>query len=352
MPKTIGVTGGAGFIGAYVCEELLARGYKVVSLDHSARETTQGVELFLADVRDRTAMIEFAAHVDAVIHLAAVLGTQETIGNPMPAAETNILGGVNVLDGCRQYNLPLVYAGVGNYWMRNTYSTTKTTIENLAYQYRDEFSCKFAVVRPVNAYGPRQRVASPFGPGKVRKIVPAFVCRALSGMPIEIYGDGSQISDMVHVKDVAGVFVDTLEILFADRVPSNPIEVGPAKSCTVRQVAEEVTVIASKLLGVDGPDIRFLPMRPGEKTSFDVNREILASYTESARSFFDETDAQIVSRTLRTLGSVVRADTSTLAQIGRNADSFTSLTQGLQETVTWYYKNRGSAWTLPRLETP
>lgn len=210
---TIAVTGGDGFIGGYIREELLRRGHNPVSVDHAVRVSDYAGERIVADVRDRTAMMEVAAHVDGVIHLAAVLGTQETIKNPMPAAETNILGGLNILDACLQYKLPLVYAGVGNYWMKNTYSTTKTTVENLVYQYRDELRLRGAVVRPVNAYGPRQRVAMPFGPGKVRKIVPAFVCRALSGMPIEIYGSGNQVSDMVHVQDVAMCFVATLEKL-------------------------------------------------------------------------------------------------------------------------------------------
>lgn len=178
--STIAITGGSGFIGSWVVDELVSRGHSVVILDHSKRESNPKAELFLGDVRDSTAIHELAAHVDGIIHLAAVLGTQETIGNPGPAVETNMMGGVNVLSACRQYGIPLVYAGVGNHWMLNTYSTTKTAVERLLYQFRDEFGLPFATVRPVNAYGPRQRVAPPFGPGKVKKIMPAFVCRALT----------------------------------------------------------------------------------------------------------------------------------------------------------------------------
>ena len=348
--QTIGVTGGTGFIGTYVTEELLRRGYSVVVVDHTARplpNTAGDVELFLGDVRDRTAMIELAAHVDGMIHLAAVLGTQETIANPLPAAETNILGGVNILDGCRQYDLPLVYAGVGNFWMRNTYSTTKTTVENLAYQYRDEFGCRFGVVRPVNAYGPRQRVAVPFGPGKVRKIVPAFVCRALAGMPIEIYGDGRQVSDMVYVEDVASVFVNMLEGLLGGVTPPVPVEVGPAESCTVKDVAELVRHQAATVSGLAPVDIVFLPMRPGEKSDFDVDANALSDLMNRADETMSELDAMKVRRVLRTLGNVVRADTSTLAYVRSSAKEFLPLSSGIKKTVDWYQQERGTSWDVP-----
>ena len=84
--KRVGVTGGGGFIGSYVVEELIRKGYEPVIFDHTTNRTYPGdCELFLGDVRDNVAMTEFAAHVDGIIHLAAVLGTQETIQNPRPA---------------------------------------------------------------------------------------------------------------------------------------------------------------------------------------------------------------------------------------------------------------------------
>ena len=345
--KVIGVTGGTGFIGQYVAEELIKKGYEVILVDYSARSVASEFEIFLADIRDRTAMIEFAAHVDGVIHLAAVLGTQETIQNPTPAAETNILGGLNILDGCKQYGLPLVYAGVGNYWMRNTYSTTKTAVENLLLQYRDEFNCPFGVVRPVNAYGPRQRAAAPFAPGKVRKIVPAFVCRAISGMDIEVYGTGSQVSDMVHVKDVARAFVVTLENCSNAKVPQNPIEIGPIQSKTVRDVAELVSSLTASQLNSEPVGIKNLPMRPGEKDTSEVSIEKIEEIIALAKPLLDEDEQSHLRRALRTLGSVVCADITTLKQIGIDAESFMSLEQGINETINWFIENENITWSKP-----
>lgn len=340
MP-TYGITGGAGFIGQHVTNELISRGHQVVVLDHSKRtESDSRTELFLADVRDKTAVFEFAAHVDGIIHLSAVLGTQETIGNPGPAIETNMLGGINVLEAARQYSLPLVYAGVGNYWMLNTYSSTKHAIERLLYQFRDEFNLPFATVRPVNAYGPGQRVAPPFGPGKVKKIMPAFVCRALTGSPLEVYGDGNQISDMVYVGDVARVFSETLEQLASGNVPRFPVEVGPLNSITVLGVAEEVIRQAKKFVNLESEIIR-LPMRPGEKDKSDVPTEFLEGIVSQLPL---NSDARIVKRKLRELGTTVSADTSTLEQIYIDPKTFIEFEQGCYKTVEWFHQNKGLTW--------
>ena len=128
--KKVGVTGGNGFIGQYVVRELQSRGYEPVVFDHHDRREGN-VELFVGDVRDDVAMTEFAAHVDGIIHLAAVLGTQETIENPRPAALSNLEGGLNFLEACAQYDIPGVYIAVGNWWMNNPYSITKNMISVL-----------------------------------------------------------------------------------------------------------------------------------------------------------------------------------------------------------------------------
>ena len=179
----IGVTGGNGFIGSYIIDEINARGHEVLVLDHKAREGN----VLLGDVRDATIVQELAAHVDGIIHMAAVLGTAETIDNPGPAAETNILGTVNVFESAARYDLPVVFAAVGNSNIgRGTYCVTKTTGEQFVSMYREDRGVRITAVRPMNAYGPRQSAPTPYGPAKVRKIVPSFVCSALSGDPMKL----------------------------------------------------------------------------------------------------------------------------------------------------------------------
>lgn len=249
------VTGGTGFIGQYVCRELEKRGHSTIKFDRYARNET---ELFLGDVMDEVAVTEAFAHCEAFIHLAAVLGTQETIQNPIPAAKSNLLGGLNVLQAAAQYNIPGVYIGVGNHWMNNTYSITKTMIERFIDMFNNDRGTTINIVRAMNAYGPGQVPAAPYGPAKVRKITPSFICRAITNTDIEIYGDGKQISDMIYVTDVAKALVRAMEEAYHGfRLPT--IEIGPRESNTVNYIAKEII----RLVGSDSKIVH-IPMRPGE----------------------------------------------------------------------------------------
>tara|TARA_R110000824_G_scaffold212432_3_gene398621 strand:- start:1372 stop:2310 length:939 start_codon:yes stop_codon:yes gene_type:complete len=289
------VTGGAGFIGQYVCEELDKRGHSPVIYDHYDRGGYKH-PVILGDVRDAAAVTEAMAHVDAWIHLAAVLGTQETIQNPRPAAESNIIGGLNMLEAAAQYDLPGVYIGVGNHWMQNTYSISKTCVERFVAMFNAERGTRVNIVRAMNAYGPRQRPAPPFGTSKVRKITPAFVCRALSDMPVEVYGDGSQISEMVYVGDVAKVLVTALEKADSDIVFDKAVEVGRDEGITVQGFAQMVINACGSSSNISNS-----PMRPGEIPN-----------------------------------ATVKADSSTLSLVDMTWDSLTPLEVGLVKTVNYF----------------
>jgi nucleoside-diphosphate-sugar epimerase len=290
------VTGGAGFIGGYVIEELMARGHEPVIFDHYDRGGYT-CPVFLGDVRDATAVTEAMARVEGWIHLAAVLGTQETIQNPRPAAESNLMGGLNILEAAAQYDLPGVYIGVGNHWMNNTYSISKTMIERFVDMFNKNRGTRVNIVRAMNAYGPRQEPSQPFGVSRVRKITPAFVCRALAGQPVEVYGDGSQVSDMVYVSDVARALVGALD---AGEVFDRVVEVGPARHITVQEFAQQVI----DCCGSDSKIVN-LPMRPGEIP-----------------------------------GSTVSADVSTLELVNMSADGLVPLDMGLQCTVDYFRQLR------------
>lgn len=302
------VTGGNGFIASWIRKDLLARGHSVLVMDHQDRHhhLADREEVFLGDVRDATAVTEAAAHVDGIIHLAAVLGTQETINNPRPSAETNVLGSLNIFEAAAQYNLPAVYAGVGNSWMRDhgtgAYTITKSAAEDFARMfnlYRD--GGRITIVRPVNAYGPGQSIAAPYGTSKVRKILPALTCRALTGTDIEVYGDGTQISDCVYVEDVARTFVTALEHTAQHGATEKPVEVGPLTSVTVNDIALAVAEYAAEITGQPPVGIKHSPMRPGEVPN-----------------------------------AVVSSDTTTLQQIGVTAADFVPLDEGIRRTVDYY----------------
>jgi UDP-glucose 4-epimerase len=312
--KKVGVTGGMGFIGRYVIEELHAKGYQPVIFDHHNRaDYPPNTELFMGDVRDEVAMTEFAAHVDGIIHLAAVLGTQETVKNPRPAAHSNLFGGLNFLEAVAQYEIPGVYIAVGNWWMNNPYSITKNMIERFVHMFNKDRGTRVNIVRAVNAYGARQLAAQPFAHGKVRKIMPALICRVLSGMPMELYGGGRQVSDMVYVEDVAKALVLALEAAERGDVLDHAVEVGSVEHTTILEVAQMVNEVAREM-GVAPVEIVELPMRPGEKE-----------------------------------GDRVVADVSTLEDIGFELHDLMPLRQGIEVTMAYFMDTKGSAWHEPDL---
>lgn len=301
--QTVLVTGGYGFIGGYVTEELVERGYDVILFDRVEKVLNLDIDdnqvtHFLGDIRDSAAVTEAMAHADGWIHLAGVLGTAETIKNPRPAAETNVLGGLNVLEAASQYDIPGVNIAVGNYWMNNTYSITKSTVERFAQMYRAERGLALNNVRAMNAYGPRQSVAAPYGNSKVRKIVPSFICRALAGAPIEIYGDGEQVMDMVYVTDVARDLVEALENTAKYGAFTDVLESGPGLNTTVNDVVVAVLNATGSL-----SDVVYKPMRPGEPE-----------------------------------GSVVKADYP-------YGSFYTSLDTGIRHSVNYFRNTQGKTWS-------
>lgn len=301
-----GVSGGQGFIGSYVRRELLARGHQVVVFDrHPHTEMAAGESFFLGDIRDETAVVELAAHVEGIVHLAAVLGTQETIDNPRPSADTNVRGSLNVFEAANQYDLPVVYAGVGNSFMRDigtgSYTISKTCAEDYARMFTAYRGGRVSIVRPVNAYGPGQSIVAPWGTSRVRKIMPTFTCQALTGGPIEVYGDGTQVSDCVYVEDVARAFVTALEHTAAHGPIKKPVEVGPLVSHTVNDVAQFVAQAAARVTGREPVGIKHQDMRRGEVPN-----------------------------------AIVSSDTSTLQQIGMTAADFVPLDEGIRRTVDYY----------------
>jgi UDP-glucose 4-epimerase len=335
----VGVTGGAGFIGSWVCDELTARGHTPYVLDHKGR-LEHGL---LGDVRDNTIVMEMAAHVDAIIHLAAVLGTTETIDAPHAAAETNIMGTLNVFEAASRYDLPVVFAAVGNANIaRGTYCITKSCGERFVAMYREDRGLKVTSVRPMNAYGPRQSAPTPYGSAKVRKIVPSFITSALSGEGMRLYGGGTQYSDTVWVGDVAKVFVTALEEAAKGNVPTHPIDVGNATPYTVLDVAREIQK------HIPGATLDLVPMRTGEphggalSTPDDLKEIVDAVFATNPR--LSRIDIQ---RVVRELGTVVSADPNTLLSIGMDIKDFKPLSEGIAETVQWFKDNEGITWHKP-----
>lgn len=291
--KKVLVTGGLGFIGSHVVEELQSRGIQPVVFDrHISLESWSFIDpnydFIMGDIRDRNAISEAISLCDGGINLAGILGTSETVDNPFPSVEANVMGGLNFLEACRQHNKPGVQIAVGNHFMNNTYAITKTTVERLALMYNKEHGTKIAVVRGLNAYGERQKHKP------VRKITPNFVTSALRGESIKIFGSGDSIMDMVYVKDLAFILV---EALLNPNVKYDTIySAGTGVKTTVNDIAD----VVNRLTNNPSPTTH-VPMRAGE-----------------------------------VIDSVVLGEPETLKGLGIDLDDLTGLEEGMRLTIAWY----------------
>jgi UDP-glucose 4-epimerase len=296
---------GVGFIGSHVVDYLIRSGHEVSILDRYPRLDTYstGARVILGDIRDRTLVKEAVIQQDGVINLAGILGTMETVADPYPSVETNIVGALNVFEGCRPSasnprGVPGVHISVGNHFMHNTYAITKAAAERFALMYNKEHGSKIAVVRALNAYGEGQKHRP------VRKMIPSFIVAAFQRRPIQIYGDGRQIMDMIYVKDVADILA---RALLCDHGHYETVfEAGTGRRTTVLEIATMINSCTGNQAGVE-----HLPMRPGEPER-----------------------------------SVVVADPCTLSPLGVSTNDLIPLENGIERTVRWYtdhYDWRSSA---------
>jgi len=257
MNKKILIFGGQGFIGSFLVDNFLAKGHQVTIFDRHYDAAKfkeydwEGKVVFqLGDLKDRDSVIEAISLNDIAVNLAGLLGTQEMINNPIPAIEVNILGAINVFDACRMHKKRGFQVAVGNYWMNNPYSITKSVTERFALMYNKEHKTDIRLCRGMNIYGPRQKHRP------IRKIFPNLVIPALLNEDITIYGTGEQVMDLLYVKDFAEILS---RIILTDNIPGDVIFEAGAGEFTINNAVNKVLELTQSKSKVNR-----IPMRPGE----------------------------------------------------------------------------------------
>lgn len=228
----VAVTGGLGFLGRYVNAELVRRDHEPVVLDH-----TDGW-----DVRT-----DPVPPVDAVIHLAGVLGTAELFDHPLTAVSVNVNGTIAVLQQCEAIGASYVGITMPSVWA-NVYQATKRCAFDLASAWHEHRDLPVSHVRAFNVYGPGQKL------GPVQKMVPTFAHNAWRNQPLPVWGDGTQQVDLVYAGDVARMLCDALD--FGD---GEIFDAGTGEGMSVLGVADIIGVIARSTAPCE-----FHPMRAGE----------------------------------------------------------------------------------------
>ena len=215
------VTGGAGFIGSNLVDALLARGDEVHVVDDlstgSRDNLADAAELHELDIRD-PALAALGAEIrpDTIFHLAAQADVGTSVAKPVFDAEVNVIGTVRVLEAARAAGARVVFASSGgaiygecdepateDHAARplSPYAVSKFAGEEYLAGWNRLYGAGHVALRLANVYGPRQRHALEGG------VVAIFLDRLTRGEPVDIYGDGAQVRDFVHVSDVAAAFL-------------------------------------------------------------------------------------------------------------------------------------------------
>lgn len=265
------VTGGAGFIGSNIVAELVALGHEVTVLDNLLSGYESNLELFpqirfiKGDVRDSSAVAEALQGAEVVFHHAASVGNKRSIDNPLEDAEINVLGTIQVLQGCREAGVRKIVtassAGIFGELVTmpiledhpvepdSPYGCTKLAKEKMCLAYAKLYDLEAVCLRYFNVYGPNQRFDA-YG-----NVIPIFVFQMLRGQQLTIFGDGEQTRDFINVKDVVQA---NLKAARASGV-SGAFNLGSASRVTINHLVE----LIGKAAGVDlKPE--FGSERPGD----------------------------------------------------------------------------------------
>jgi len=217
MVKKILVTGGAGFIGSHLCDELINQGNEVYALDNLSNGKLQNlssrVKFIKGDILDYKTCLKSTKGIDIVYHLAC-LGVRHSLHNPIQNHKVNAEGTLNMLEASKNNKVDRffyistseVYGDITTFPIteeglpkpKTVYGSSKLAGENYTYSYNKCFNLKTATVRIFNNYGPRAHYEGDSG-----EIIPRTIVKAIYNEPPVIFGDGLITRDFFYVKDTA-----------------------------------------------------------------------------------------------------------------------------------------------------
>lgn len=275
------VTGGAGFIGSHIVEQLLEQGHEAAVFDDlssgSRENLPEGVPLYVGDIRDAARVREAfdQARPNAVCHQAAQLSVSRSVREPVLDAETNILGLMNVLESAVRHQVKRVaFASSGGVLYGNVetpapeetpsapispYGISKWAGEKYLEFYAREHGLQTFGLRYSNVYGPRQ---NPHGEAGV---VAIFCTRLLEGAVPTINGDGRYVRDYVYVSDVARA--NFLALTRDTQAPFTPVNIGTSVGTDVNELERMLRENCERLTGRRSPEPKHGPPRAGDLRS-------------------------------------------------------------------------------------
>jgi len=252
------ITGGAGFIGSHLSDALIARGDSVTILDNMSTGSAaniahlQGkIEIVTGDIRDAALVEKSMANADLVLHMAAALGVNTILENPIESISTNFTGSEVVLTAATKLQKRILIASTSEIYGKNpkqplaetddrvvgtpqkirwTYSDAKALEEAIAHALFLSKQLPVTTVRLFNTVGPRQT-------GRYGMVVPRFVAAALKNEAIQVYGDGTQSRVFCHVADAVAAI---LALAGETKTIGEVYNVGGVGENSINQLADAV----------------------------------------------------------------------------------------------------------------
>jgi UDP-glucose 4-epimerase len=284
------ITGGAGFIGSHLVEELLKEGHQVIILDNlstgklqnvSSLETNPDFELVVGTVLNEYLVDKLAEKCDVIFHLAAAVGVELIVKEPLESLTTNIKGSEIVLEMANRYHKKILITSTSEIYGKNingplkedddrilgsplkvrwSYSTAKAVDEMLAYVYWKEKQVPSIIVRLFNTVGPKQT-------GAYGMVMPRFVSQALKNEPITVYGNGKQSRCFIHVKDVVNALIHLIE---EPKAVGEVFNIGSQEEITMEELAREIIRITKSKSKID-----YIPYEKAYEEGFeDMQRRV------------------------------------------------------------------------------
>ena len=276
------VTGGAGFIGSHIVEELLRGGNTVRVLDNFSSGRRENLEAFRGspgsstrrgdleilegDLRDATAVQAAVQDVELVFHLAAFVSVPQSMADPETCFAINVGGTVTLLEASRQSGVRkvVISSSTAVYGDTNVFPTTEETPllplspYALSKQVNELYACFYTrtlglpvtALRYYNVYGPRQRPDSDYAAA-----IPIFVRKLVAGEPITIHGDGKQSRDFIFVEDVVRANLLAAE----SEAAGEAFNICTGRETDLLTLLEELSEISPRQ-----PEVRFEAPRPGD----------------------------------------------------------------------------------------
>ena len=263
------VTGGAGFIGSHIVDQLLNDGHEVIVIDDESATSNEQfywnnqTENHKIDITEYELVRPLFDGVEVVFHLAAEARIQPAIHNPLYAAKVNFLGTCTVLQCAREAGVDrVVYSSTSSgYGLKNTpplkesmpkdclnpYSVTKCGGEDLCQMYYSLYGLKTITLRYFNVYGERQPVRGEYAP-----VIGLFLRQYLADKEMTIVGDGSQRRDFTYIKDVVGANMAAFNTT-NEKAYGQIFNVGTGINYSINDLARMI-----------GGKTKNLPPRPGE----------------------------------------------------------------------------------------